>query len=77
MKTTMKLTRANVQRRYDQTSHYAVVVIAILTAVALRSVGQNSLWAWVLGWVLTSLAVAAAGAVYLWRNGGWHPFRNR
>ena len=77
MKAIARPTQVSVRRRGDQMTHYAVLVIAVLTAIALRGMGQNSLWALVLGWALTSLAVAVTGAMYLWRNGGWHPFRGR
>ncbi len=58
-------------------THYIVGLVAVLAAVAIWLMGQDTQWALVTGWAITSGAVFGGGFIYLLKNRKRHIFRNR
>ena len=46
-------------------SHYIVGLVAVLAAVAIWVMGQDTQWALVTGWAVTSGAVFGGGIIYV------------
>lgn len=46
-------------------SHYIVALLAVLAAVAIWLMGQDTQWALVTGWAITSGAIFGGGLIYV------------